>query len=117
MGWLPEPELDKVINSIESGEIKKQDMLDFYASAAFCPYNRAYILKNFEKIVKETVKVFSGTIIVERGIEMIVPYIGLSKELEVQNILNKFGDLELKRGKEKGLEILKIYSKLLSKNI
>lgn len=113
MGWLPESEFDKVINLIKTGDIKKQDTIRFYISAAFCPYNRAYILKNFETIVKETLKVFAGTGYTGRLIEVAVPYIGLNKEPEIKNILNKFYDLELKRGIEKGLEILKIYSKLV----
>jgi tricorn protease interacting factor F2/3 len=112
MGWLPESELDKVMNLIESGDIKKQDTITFYLSAAFCPYNRAYILKNFETIVKEALKVFAGTAYPGRLIEVTTPYIGLNKESEIKNILNKFDDPILKRGIEKGLEILKIYSKL-----
>ncbi|MEM3238351.1 MAG: M1 family metallopeptidase [Thermoplasmata archaeon] len=113
MGWLPELELDKVVSLIRNGEIKKQDSTGFYISAAFCPYNRAYILKNFETIVKETLKVFAGTGYTGRLIEVSVPYLGLKKEPEIKNILSKLNDLELKRGIEKGLELLTIYSKLV----
>jgi tricorn protease interacting factor F2/3 len=112
MGRLPELELDKVMNLIETGEIKKHYLPYFYKSVALCPYNRAYILKNFEMIVKESLKMFAGTDQACRLVESTVPYLGLNKELEIKNILAKFDDLELYRGKEKGLELLKIYSKL-----
>jgi aminopeptidase N len=117
MGWLPESELDKVRNLIETGEIKKQYAIDFYISAAFCPNNRIYLLKNFETIVKEISKVYSGTGFAGRVIEIVVPYIGLNKEFEIKDILNKFDNLKLYRRIEKGLEILKIYSKLIRSNI
>ncbi len=113
MGWLPESELDKVVSLIRNGDIKKQDMTRFYTSAALCPSNRAYILKNFETIVKETLKVFAGTGYAGRLIEVSVPYLGLNKEPEMKNVLSKLTDLELKRGIEKGLELLAIYSKLV----
>ena len=115
MGWLPEAEVDKVINLIEIGEIKKHYANDFYITVALCPYNRTYFLKNFNTIVKEALKIFAGTGYTSKVIEAVVPYIGLSKELEIQNILNKFNDPELNRGIEKGLELLKIYTKLQEK--
>jgi tricorn protease interacting factor F2/3 len=117
MGWLPESELGKVVSLIRSGDIKKQDTIRFYISAAFCPYNRAYILKNFETIVKETLKVFAGTGYAGRLIELSVPYLGLNREPEIKNILSKLKDPEVNRGIEKGLEILYIYSRLMKQNI
>jgi hypothetical protein len=116
MGLLPESELDKVMNLIETGGIKKQDSREFYISAAFCPYNRAYILKNFQTIVKEILKVFAGSGKAGMVIQFAVPYIGLNKEFEIKNILNKFKDIEVHKEIEKSLEMLKIYSKLIRQN-
>ncbi len=105
MGWLGKPEaLERALDLIKNGQVKKQDTGRFYISAAYCPDSREFLLTNFDFMVRQLKEVFVGSRTPSRTIEATVPYIGIGREAEIRHLLQGYASPDLQTGVKKSLE-------------
>ncbi len=116
MGWLKGSEnLQGIMNLIDDGTIRKQDMLRFFISVAQNPEGRKFLLENYEKVTEEMMRYFVGTGVTGMVLESTLPYVGLIDYVKTREITRKLRHPETEKGIEKGLEVLEIYSRLVKK--
>ncbi|MEM0139920.1 MAG: M1 family metallopeptidase [Ferroplasma sp.] len=100
--------------AISSKEIKAQDSMRYYISAAKNRTSSEYIYKNLKNIINSVQKVFEGSGYSSHLVEAIVPYIGLAHSEEIATVLQNIEFPEISRGIKKGLEYLNIYKSFIS---
>jgi tricorn protease interacting factor F2/3 len=114
MGWLHgDVNLEKAAELIRRGEIKKQDIPVFYVSASANPKGRGFMLESLEQAVKELQEVFVGTGTTSRTLEQIIPLLGIGRENQVLEVVQKVRSPETEKGIKKGAELLEIYSRFV----
>ena len=117
MGRLTgEKNLEKVMDLIKSGEIKKQDSIRFYGSVIVPWENRSFTLDRLEQIVNSLDEIFVGTGYTSSYLEGAIPLIGIRDRPGLDSVLPKITRSTTERGIKKGMELLTIYRKMLEKN-
>ncbi|MHB1812595.1 MAG: M1 family metallopeptidase [Thermoplasmataceae archaeon] len=117
MGRLTgEKNLEKVMDLIKSGEIKKQDSIRFYGSVIVPWENRSFTLDRLEQIVNSLDEIFVGTGYTSSYLEGAIPLIGIMDRPGLDAVLPKITRSTTERGIKKGMELLTIYRKMLEKN-
>ena len=117
MGRLTgEKNLEKVMDLIKSGEIKKQDSIRFYGSVIVPRENRSFTLDRLEQIVNSLDEIFVGTGYTSSYLEGAIPLIGIMDRPGLDTVLPKITRSTTERGIKKGMELLTIYRKMLDKN-
>jgi tricorn protease interacting factor F2/3 len=114
MGWLHgDANLAKAVEFIRTGEIKKQDIPAFYISASANPKAREFMLDHCELAVKELQEVFVGTGSTSRVLEQMIPLLGIGRESQVLEVVQKLSSPDIEKGIKKGTEFLQIYSRFV----
>jgi tricorn protease interacting factor F2/3 len=112
MGWLNGLEnLARVIALIRNEGIKKQDTYIFYLSASANPRAREFMLDHLELAVKQLKAVFADTGTPSRTLEQMIPLLGIGRDERVLERVDRLRSPDTETGIEKGIELLKIYSK------
>lgn len=116
MGWLHGTEnLTRVIELIQTEQIKKQDSFMFYISASANPRGREFMVDHLEFAVKQMQAVFVGSGTTARTLEQIIPLLGLSREDRLLQEVGRFRAPDTEVGIRKGTELLRIYSTFVNK--
>jgi len=114
MGWLRgDANLGKAVELIRTGEIKKQDIPAFYVSGSANPKARGFMLDNLERAVKKLQEVFVGTGTASRTLEQVIPLLGIGREDQVLEQVEKLCSPDIEKGLTKGRELLQIYSRFV----
>ncbi|MGP6294144.1 M1 family metallopeptidase [Caldiplasma sukawensis] len=107
--------LNRILEMILEGRIKKQDSIRFIISCSLNRENRKFIITNMEMIYKTVDQFFKGTGYSSRMLEVVIPYCGLENESAVREFSSKFYNPENSKGIEKGLEYLTIFKRMSGK--
>ena len=117
MGRLSgEKNLEKIMDMIKSGEIKKQDSIRFHGSVVVPWENRDFALDRLESTVNNLDEIFVGTGYTSSYLEGAIPLIALKNNQGLDAVLPKITGPTTERGIKKGMELLTIYRKMLDKN-
>jgi tricorn protease interacting factor F2/3 len=117
MGWLRgDANLSKVLELIRTSQIKKQDIPVFYVSACANPKGREFMVNNLGRAVSELQNIFVGTGTTSRMIEQVIPLLGIGREDQVLEVVNKLTSTDIETGIKKGTELLHVYSKFVKTN-
>jgi len=108
--------LEKVMDLIKSGEMKKQDSIRFYGSVLVPWENRDFALEKLEQVVNSLEDIFVGTGYTSSYLEGAIPLIGLKNKEGLDAVIPKIKRSTTEKGIKKGTELLGIYSKMLEKN-
>ncbi len=65
--------------------------------------------------ISELQKVFVGTGTTSRTIEQIIPLLGIGREKQILDVVQKLGSPDIEKGIRKGTELLQVYSKFVNK--
>jgi tricorn protease interacting factor F2/3 len=116
MGWLDGDEnLTKVIELIRNEQIKKQDTPRFYISASTNPKAREFMLRRLEFAVRQLQDVFIGSGTTSRTLEQMIPLLGIGRESQILDLVNKLRAPDTETGIKKGIEFLQVYSKFVNR--
>jgi tricorn protease interacting factor F2/3 len=116
MGWLQGDEnLGRGLELIKSEGIKKQDTFIFYGAAAANPKGREFIFQHLSFAVRQLRTDFADTGAPSRILEQIIPLIGIGREKEMVDMLERLRSPDIETGIEKGKEFLGIYSKFAAR--
>ncbi len=114
MGMVPGKDaMDRVIQLMDAGKIKKQDITSYFTSIGIEPLNRDLAFRALPEIVKRMSDVFVGTGTPSRLVYQLTQYIGLGRLRETKSLLEKIRTPLIDQGISKGLESLEINEKLL----
>ncbi|MFB3885000.1 MAG: M1 family metallopeptidase [Thermodesulfobacteriota bacterium] len=117
MGWLDgEKNLGRAIESIRNEEIKKQDTYIFYISASVNPEAREFMVNHLDFAINQLRTDFVDTGTPSRAMEQMIPLLGIGREGKVLKLVDRLKSPAIEKGIEKGIEILRIYSKFIKKN-
>ena len=108
--------LERVMDLIKSGEMKKQDSIRFYFSVIATWENRDFALERLEQIVNGLDEIFVGTGYTSSYLEGAIPLIGLKNKTGLDAVIPKITRSTTEKGIKKGKELLAIYRKMLDKN-
>ncbi len=115
MGWLRgDANLGKAVELIRAGEIKKQDIPAFYVSVCANPKGRGFMLDNLEPAVRTLQEVFAGSGAASRIMEQVIPLLGLGRERQTLEMVQKLRSPDIEKGIEKGTELLQVYSRFVN---
>ena len=117
MGYLKGKEnFEAVIQMINEGKVKRQDMISYLNSAGMNPGNREFIIDELERIVLMIDKVFKGNNNASRYVETVLPLAGLISSARTNTMVVKMKSMkQVQRGFTKGLEVLRINENLAKK--
>jgi tricorn protease interacting factor F2/3 len=117
MGYLKgKDNFEAVIQMINDGKVKRQDMVSYLSSAGMNPGNREFIMDELERIVLMIDKVFKGNNNASRYVETVLPIAGLIGSAKTNTVVVKMKSMkQVQRGFTKGLEVLRINENLAKK--
>jgi tricorn protease interacting factor F2/3 len=117
MGYLKgKDNFEAVVQMINDGKVKRQDMVSYLSSAGMNPGNREFIMDELERIVLMIDKVFKGNNNASRYVETVLPIAGLIGSAKTNTAVVKMKSMkQVQRGFTKGLEVLRINENLAKK--
>ncbi len=71
------------------------------------------MLDNLELAVKELQEVFVGTGTASRTLEQVIPLLGIGRENQALEVVQKLNSPDIEKGIAKGKELLQIYSQFV----
>lgn len=116
LGWVNGNEnYARVLELIQSGDIKRQDSIFAVFSLVRNPDSRGFVFNIFSEMIQTVRKFFQGSGYASTAVEMSVPLIGLGRVNEMKQKLQEISGPDISRGIMKGLEQLEVYEKLRKK--
>ena len=113
MGWLKgETNYNRIMDLVNSQQIKKQDSRTFFVTASKNPDTRKNIAKDMDSLLALFRKYYGGTGYESRFVESVIPYVGLTDKAKIDDFVSRNKSPDINQGIEKGIEELTIYQKL-----
>ncbi len=107
---------DKIMDFINSGSAKKQDIDSFFVSMASNDVSREFIVDNIEEIVNTMFKLELSPLRINRSVQSMIAYAGVKSPDKMRENAEKIKRDEIFGGIKKGLEFLDTYEKVI-KNV
>ena len=98
---------------VKSGKIKKQDILRVYIYSSFNPEQRSRLFLETEDAVNRVEEIFEGTSYTGMMLETLIPLVGIGREHNMRELMEKIRRPSYSKGIDKGLELLEIYARLV----
>ena len=105
----------KIMDLIESGNLKKQDADTVFISMANNPNSRKYILDNIENIVNTMFKLKLSNLRINRCVQNMIGNAGIVDPEKMREKARVLTAEQIYGGVKKGLEFLDVYEKLLNR--
>ena len=115
MSWLNGKENFKdLLSLIEKDRVKKQDSLRVYMGVSMNPGQRENMFSEMTGAIKTVEKYFEGTGYTGMMLEAMIPYLGIGRKEEMRKYLETVREDSFSKGINKGLEVLEIYTRLVT---
>ena len=112
--WLRgENNFRSLMEMVKSGKIKKQDILRVYIYSSFNPEQRSRLFLETEDAVNRVEEIFEGTSYTGMMLETLIPLVGIGREHNMRELMEKIRRPSYSKGIDKGLELLEIYARLV----
>ena len=112
--WLRgENNFRSLMDMVKSGKIKKQDILRVYIYSSFNPEQRSRLFLETEDAVNRVEEIFEGTSYTGMMLETLIPLVGIGREHNMRELMEKIRRPSYSKGIDKGLELLEIYARLV----
>ncbi len=105
----------KIMNLIESGNVKKQDADTVFVSMANNMNSRKYIVDNIENIVNTMFKLKLSNLRINRCVQNMIGNAGIVAPEKMRAKARELTSNQIEGGVKKGLEFLDVYENLLNK--
>ncbi len=106
----------EIMDFVNSGSAKKQDIDSFFVSMASNDVSREFIVDNIEEIVNTMFKLELNPLRINRSVQSMIAYAGVKNPDKMRENAEKIKRDEIFGGIKKGLEFLDTYEKLI-KNV
>ncbi len=117
MGWLGNNgDLNRALDLIRNGKVKKQDTARFYIGASQSPGSRKFMFENMDYAIRQLREVYVGSRVPARTLETIGPILGIGREDAMKEKLSQFRTQDMSVSVKKVQELLTVYSRV-SKNL
>ncbi len=103
----------KIMEFINSGKAKKQDIDSFFVSMASNDISREFIIDNLKEIVDTMFKLELSPLRINRCVQSMIAYAGVKNPDKMRENTDKIKKDEIFGGIKKGLEFLNVYEKLI----
>ncbi|MCL5783271.1 MAG: M1 family metallopeptidase [Candidatus Thermoplasmatota archaeon] len=114
LAWLRgENNFRSLMDMVKSGKIKKQDILRVYIYSSFNPEQRSRLFLETEDAVNRVEEIFEGTSYTGMMLETLIPLVGIGREHNMRELMEKIRRPSYSKGIDKGLELLEIYARLV----
>ncbi len=99
---------ESMVDLIDSGKVKKQDVASYFTSFGSYAGNRELAFAKFQEMVEKLLDFFSGSGTASNLVFALTPLVGLGREEKMEALLHRISNSKIEVGIRKGLEKLMI---------